>query len=150
LGDVHSFSNFLSGALPAAIAGNAGGMSELASELWVTLAFVVGLVAAYYLYLVRPETVRALTAPAISKALHQFWFSDWGMDWLYDRLFVRPIMWFARVDKNDFVDSFYTGCARLSELFYRALRTTESGYVRWYAAAIVFGSVIFVAIVLFL
>jgi len=150
LGGVHSFSDFLSTALPATIPGNAEGMSELGSELWVTLAFLVGAVTAYYLYMVNPEMVESLTAPAISKALHAFWYSDWGMDWLYDQLFVRPVVWFARVDKNDIVDSFYTGCARLSELFYRALRTTETGRVRWYAAAIVFGSIIFVAIVLFL
>ncbi len=150
LGGIHSFTDFLSTALPAAIAGNAGGMSELASELWVTLAFVIGVAATYYLYLRKPGLVRAMTAPAISKALHQFWYSDWGMDWLYDRLFVRPIVAFARVNRNDFVDSFYTGCARLSELFYRALRTTETGRVRWYAAGIVLGSVVFVAIVLFL
>lgn len=150
LGDIHSFSNFLHSALPAAIPGNAGGMTELASELWVTLAFVIGVVVTYYLYMRKPSLVAALTAPAISKALHQFWFSDWGMDWLYDHLFVRPVVWFARVDKGDFVDSFYNGCARLSEAFYRGLRTTETGRVRWYAAGIVLGSVVFVAIALFL
>jgi NADH-quinone oxidoreductase subunit L len=86
----------------------------------------------------------------LGKALHQFWFADWGMDWLYDKLFVQPVLWFARVDKQDFIDLLYTGIARLSELFYRAVRTTETGRVRWYAAGIVFGSVVFAAIVLFL
>jgi NADH-quinone oxidoreductase subunit L len=70
------------------------------------------------------------------------------MDWLYDRVFVRPIMWFARVDKADAVDSIYDGIAAVSRGFYRGLRTTETGRVRWYAAGIVAGSVIFVAIVL--
>ncbi|MGH9350686.1 MAG: proton-conducting transporter membrane subunit, partial [Terriglobia bacterium] len=147
LGDAHFFTDFLHTTLPAVIPG-AAGMSELGSELWVTLAFLVGLVVSYYLYLVRPSIVEAITAPALSKALHEFWFSDWGMDWLYDRLFVRPIIWFARVDKNDFIDGFYNGCAALSLAFYRGLRTTETGRVRWYAAGIVFGSVVFVAIVL--
>jgi NADH-quinone oxidoreductase subunit L len=72
------------------------------------------------------------------------------MDWLYDKLFVQPVLWFARVDKQDFIDLLYTGIARLSELFYRAVRTTETGRVRWYAAGIVFGSLVFAAIVLFL
>ncbi|MGH9452319.1 MAG: NADH-quinone oxidoreductase subunit L [Terriglobia bacterium] len=148
LGGVHLLTDFLHSALPVATAVRAGAMSDLASELWVTLAFVVGLLVTYYLYLVRPSVVESLTAPAISKALHQFWFSDWGMDWLYDHLFVRPIIWFARVDKGDFVDGFYNGCAALSRGFYRGLRTTETGRVRWYAAGIVFGSVVFVAIVL--
>lgn len=147
LGDVHLFTDFLHTTLPAVIPGSAA-MSELGSELWVTLAFVVGLVVSYYLYLVNPAVVEAITAPALSKALHQFWFSDWGMDWLYDHLFVRPVVWFARVDRRDFVDGFYNGCAALSRGFYRGLRTTETGRVRWYAAGIVFGSILFVAIVL--
>lgn len=148
LGDIHWFTDFMHSALPAAAAVHAGAMSDLASELWVTLAFVIGILATYYLYLVRPSVVESLTAPAISKALHRFWFSDWGMDWLYDHLFVRPIVWFAEVDKGDFVDGFYNGCAAVSRELYRALSSTETGRVRWYAAGIVLGSVVFVAIVL--
>ncbi|MGH9407710.1 MAG: NADH-quinone oxidoreductase subunit L [Terriglobia bacterium] len=148
LGGAHLFSGFLQSALPAVRPGAAAPMAELASELWVTLAFIIGLVVSYYLYIARPRAVEAITAPAISKALHRFWFSDWGMDWLYDRLFVRPIIWFARVDKGDFVDAFYNGCAALSRGFYRGLSRTENGRIRWYAAGIVLGSVVFVAIVL--
>jgi NADH-quinone oxidoreductase subunit L len=40
--------------------------------------------------------------------------------------------------------------AWLSELAYRALRSTETGKVRWYAAGIAFGSVVLVALVLVL
>lgn len=150
LGDIHAFTGFLHSALPAAMAGNAGSMTELRSELWVTLAFVVGLVVTYYLYLIKPGLVEAFTSPALVKALQRFWFADWGMDWLYDHLFVQPILWFARIDKGDVVDSFYNGCARVSEAFYRGLRTSENGRVRWYAAGIVLGSIIFVAIALFM
>ena len=31
-------------------------------------------------------------------------------------LFVEPLVWFARIDKGDFIDGFYTGVARLNEL----------------------------------
>jgi NADH-quinone oxidoreductase subunit L len=72
------------------------------------------------------------------------------MDWLYDKLFVQPLLWFARVDKHDFIDLVYSGIARLSELLYEAVRTTETGRVRWYAAAIVLGAVVFAAVVLLL
>ena len=91
-----------------------------------------------------------VTSPALGKALHQFWLSDWGMDWLYERVFVRPIIWVARVDKGDFVDSIYTGIAGLTELLYHGVRKTETGRMRWYAAGIAAGSIIFIAIVLFL
>jgi NADH-quinone oxidoreductase subunit L len=148
LGDAHYFTDYLHSALPAVGGAVPASMSELSSELWVTLAFVVGLVAAYYFYIRQPSAAEVLRRPALGDALHRFWHSDWGMDWLYDRVFVRPIMWFARVDKADAVDSIYDGIAAVSRGFYRGLRTTETGRVRWYAAGIVAGSVIFVAIVL--
>ncbi|MGH9444577.1 MAG: NADH-quinone oxidoreductase subunit L [Terriglobia bacterium] len=150
LGNAHFFTDFLHTALPAVTATASASMSDLASELWVTLAFVVGLVAAYFVYVRYRRAAEALTRPAAAMALHRFWHSDWAMDWLYDHLFVRPIMWFARVDKADMVDSFYDGVAYLSEWSYRGLRTTENGRIRWYAAAVVAGSIIFVAIVVFL
>jgi NADH-quinone oxidoreductase subunit L len=150
LGGATYFTDFLHSALPGVVLGTTPLMTELASELWVTLAFVIGLVVAYLLYIRSRSTVEALARPAVSRALHSFWHSDWAMDWLYDHLFVRPVMWFARIDKSDFVDSFYDGVAYVSEWFYRGLRTTENGRIRWYAAAVVAGSIIFVAIVLFL
>ena len=33
--------------------------------------------------------------------LHRLWFANWGFDWLYDVLLVRPYKWFARINKND-------------------------------------------------
>jgi NADH-quinone oxidoreductase subunit L len=150
LGDAHFFTDFLHSALPAVGVASSAAMSDLASELWVALAFVVGLVVAYLIYIRQPSAAAALTRPAIGDALHRFWHSDWGMDWLYDHIFVQPIMWFARVDKSDIVDSIYDGIAYVSESFYRGLRTTESGRVRWYAAGIVAGSIIFIAIVVLL
>ena len=84
------------------------------------------------------------------RVLHRFWFSDWGMDWLYDRLFVRPVVWIARVNKADVVDSIYDGLASLATFCYRVLSLTETGKLRWYAAWIAGGTVAFVAIVMFL
>ncbi len=91
-----------------------------------------------------------LASSAVGGVLHRFWFSDWGMDWLYDRLFVRPLVWLARVDKDDFIDGFYTGVARVNEIAWRVLRRTETGKLRWYAAGIAAGSIVFIAVVLFL
>ncbi len=150
LGDIHAFSNYLHSALPAAASAAPGAMSEGASEAYVTLAFLIGFFIAYWLYIRNRALVESLSAPAVCKALHRFWHSDWAMDWLYDRVFVQPIMGLARVDKADVVDSIYDGAAYLSEALYRGLRQTETGRVRWYAAGIVAGSVIFVALVLFL
>jgi NADH-quinone oxidoreductase subunit L len=150
LGNVHRFTDFLQTSLPPVLESRIQGITELGSEGLVMLAFLIGLGFAYLLFLRRRDLAAAVTAPALGEELHRFWFTDWGMDWLYDKLFVQPLLWFARVDKGDLIDLFYTGLARLSELLYGVVRRTETGRVRWYAAGIVLGSVVFAAIVLFL
>jgi NADH-quinone oxidoreductase subunit L len=150
LGNIHSFTDFLRLTLPPMTEGPVRGMTELGSEGLVTLVFLIGLYIAYLFFIQNREYAEAITAPAFSKALHRFWYADWGMDWLYERVFVRPIIWIARIDKNDFVDYIYTGIALVTELFYHGVRKTETGRMRWYAAGIAAGSIIFLAIVLFL
>ena len=48
------------------------------------------------------------------------------------------------------MDYIYTGLALTTELFYHGVRKTETGRMRWYAAGIAVGSIIFLAVVLFL
>lgn len=150
LGNVPLFTRLLDTALPPVEQGHFGPLTEMRSEGFVTLAFLIGLGLAYLLYLRSRQWSNALTATGVGKALHQFWFADWGFDWCYDKLFVQPILWFARIDKGDVVDAFYNGIADLNELLYRGLSLTENGRVRWYAAGIAAGTVVFVAIALFL
>jgi NADH-quinone oxidoreductase subunit L len=90
------------------------------------------------------------TAGTGGNAIQRFWLEGWGFDWLYERLFVRPIVWIARVNKGDVVDSFYKGLAQLGKLANNALSVTQTGKVRWYAAGIALGTVLFVAIAIFL
>jgi NADH-quinone oxidoreductase subunit L len=150
LGNIHSFTDFMHLALPPVTEGPLRGMSELGSEGLVTVAFLIGLSVAYLFFIRKREYAEAITAPSIAKALHRFWYTDWGMDWLYERVFVRPIVWIARVDKSDFVDYIYSGIALVTELLYHGVRRTETGRTRWYAAGIAAGSIILLAIVLFL
>lgn len=150
LGNHPALENFLQLALPPLHVGASTPLGELASEGIVTLAFAVGLGAAWLLYIREPALLRALTAPAGARMLNRFWFADWGMDWLYDRLFVRPIVWFARVDKSDWVDLIYKGIAGVCLESYRGLRVAQNGKVRWYAAAVTIGTVIFVFLTLIL
>jgi NADH-quinone oxidoreductase subunit L len=150
LGNIHAFADFLKSALPNLLERPAGAITEMGSEALVTLAFLTGLGIAYLIYFLKPGYARALTGFSLGKTLHQFWFADWGMDWLYDRALVRPVAWFAHFDRADFIDSIYAGMARLGELAYIALRSTENGRVRWYAAGIAVGAVTLVSMVLFL
>jgi NADH-quinone oxidoreductase subunit L len=147
LGNHPWFTNFLQSSLPATIEAHHPLMSELGAEGWAVLAFFLGLGGAWYLFLRHREVPEALAAKGLGRALHRWWYTDWGMDWLYDRLFVRPVGWFSRTNKTDAVDLIYTGTAALTRAGWASLRLTETGRVRWYATALVLGTVIFVLIV---
>ena len=82
------------------------------------------------------------------RALDAFWFADWGFDWLYDRTLVRPFVWIATVNRRDVVDDAFTAIARWNQTAHDALSRTETGRLRWYAAAIGAGAVIFIGVVL--
>ncbi len=150
LGNEPLFIRLLDTALPSVAQDHFGPLTEMRSEGLLALAFLIGLGLAYLLYLRNRQWSDALTANRIGKTLHKFWFSDWRFDWCYDKLFVQPVLWFARIDKSDVVDVFYTWIADLNEVLYRGLSLTENGRMRWYAAGIAAGTVLFVAIVLFL
>ncbi len=141
---------FLHSALPETIEGNAGGLTETGSEAIAGVLFLTGLYFAYLFHLQKRNLAEVLLASPVGRALDKWWFAGWGFDWLYDQAFVKPYVWISNVNKSDFVDAFYTGLARISDLTYRWLSSTETGHVRWYAAGMAAGSVLFIAMVLFL
>jgi NADH-quinone oxidoreductase subunit L len=144
------FARFLETVLPWTEGAHSVPITERVSEAMAALVFLMGVYFAYIFFLRKRAYAAALVSSVAGSALHRFWFSDWGMDWLYDRVFVKPLVWFARINKGDFIDGFYTGIARMNELAWRILSRTETGRLRWYAAGIAAGSVVFIAVVLFL
>jgi NADH-quinone oxidoreductase subunit L len=122
---------------------------ETFSEVIVALVFFLGLCLAYVFFLRRRDYSTALASSPAGSVLDRFWFSDWGMDWLYDRLFVRPVVWMAKAGKGDLIDGFYAGVGGLTEIAWRGLSRTESGKLRWYAAVIAGGTIVLIAVVIF-
>ena len=148
LGNVPALEGLRHSALPEVVERHATGITEGLSEGVAAIAFALGLAFAYLFFLRKRGLAESMATSAAGQVINRFWVADWGMDWLYDHLFVRPVIWFAHVDRNDFIDSFYTGVALLNIFSWRALRATENGRVRWYAAGITAGTVVFIAIVL--
>jgi NADH-quinone oxidoreductase subunit L len=146
LGRFTPLSDFLGKVLPAVRTIPEGSLS-LVAELVVIFFSLSGIYLAYLFHLRKPELAQNLSRSMAS--LHRFWFVGWGFDWFYDRAFVRPYVWFARVNKNDFVDLIYTGLAWLNRWFNYVLSLTQNGKVRYYAAGIAIGAVIYVAITVF-
>ena len=140
---------FLHSALPSTIEAHTGGLTEIRSETIAGLIFLIGLYFAYLFHLQKRNWADALVSGPVGRSLHQWWFADWGFDWIYDKVFVQPFVWASEINKSDFIDAFYTGVAWLAQWFYRGLSRTETGRVRWYAAGMAAGSVLFLAVVLF-
>jgi NADH-quinone oxidoreductase subunit L len=134
---------FLGTDLPAATEIPHGIINETSSAIVAALAFIAGLLLAWQFYL-RP----AVREPR-STAIQRFWQAGWGFDWFYDRIFVRPVVWIANINKDDIVDSFYRGLAAVSQLAYRSMSRTQTGRLRWYAAGIAAGTALFIAVAIF-
>ena len=79
----------------------------------------------------------------------RFWFAGWGFDALYDRLFVRPFVRAAEINRRDFADSIFAGVAEANVRLHRALSRTETGVLRWYAMGIVLGAIVTILIAVF-
>jgi NADH-quinone oxidoreductase subunit L len=143
---VQIFSNFITTALPPVSFAKVSPPAELALEIISSVVALVGVYAAYILFLQKRDTVNTLAKSPVGSMLHCLWFSDWGFDWIYDRLLVSPYKLIARINQNDFIDALYAGIAKLNELFNRILSATQTGHVRWYAASVAAGAIIVIAI----
>jgi NADH-quinone oxidoreductase subunit L len=126
-------------ALMASVFQAPGEVPETASQIAVALAFLAGLALAWPYARRRAATL-----------LERLWAAGWGFDWLYDRLFVRPITWAANANRADAIDFVYRELAAVTRFGYRTFALTETGNLRWYAAAIAGGSILLLAVVMFL
>jgi NADH-quinone oxidoreductase subunit L len=144
------FASYLSTVLPWNPAVTRGvSFGENTSEAVTTLVFLLGLGLAYMLFLRQRKFAAILATSPVGSTLHRFWFSDWGMDWLYDWLFVRPVVWMAKIGKGDLIDGFYDSIAWMNKIAWLGMSRTQSGRLRWYAAAIAAGTIVFIGVVIF-
>jgi NADH-quinone oxidoreductase subunit L len=131
----------LAGALiPQPLANVLPGAHHGAHPEWVvlvaSLAGVTGIAVAWAVY------GRGATGPASESAPVRFARSGLGFDWLYDRLFVYPLLDTAEGNRDDFLDRIFDGIAWLNREFHAALAATQSGRLRWYAAVVAGGTVL--------
>lgn len=115
----------------------------------ITIAVpILGIIIAWLVFLSRTITVRALTESPAGLIIRRFWASQWAMDWLYDRVFVRPWYLVTRINKNDAVDWIYNGAAGATAILHDLTSITQTGQLRWYAATITAGAILLIAILL--
>jgi NADH-quinone oxidoreductase subunit L len=116
--------------------------------VWVTAAVpIVGLIVGWLLF-VRFDFWRPIVDMLYVRELRTFLARGWAFDAVYDALIVKPFVAVARINKNDIVDLIFTGTAALSRTLHGWLAETESGRIRWYAANMAAGVVVFLLFVL--
>lgn len=144
LGSVHLFSDWLATALPAIHVEESLQSNEFLFQLAAAALVFIGLFIGYWYYLRRPEL--AASAQRSFAGLHRFWFYGWGFDWLYERLFIRPFVWLATINRADVTDYLYTALARGNLSLYRLFSRTQTGQLRWYAFGLGIGALIIITI----
>ena len=89
-----------------------------------------------------------LVKSGFGRALARFWRGGWGFDWLYDRVFVKPFAFAARINKSDVVDLAFRTAAAVTRGLHYLGALTQTGRLRWYAANMAIGLVLVFLIVL--
>jgi len=150
LGHVTILSRFLEPALPAR-----RGIATAPQTEWLAMGVtsacvLLGVAVAWLIYGRRPATARGVLQQPAVRAVSGFLLAGWGFDALYEHALVRPFVWLARVNRNDFIDAFYRGLTGLARSGHIALSRSESGRMRWYAGWIAAGSLAALAVALFL
>ena len=121
-----------------------------AERILAIVSSVLSLLGIYiaYLYFSRPEWSAAVAESATGRALHRFFYTGWGFDWLYEHVFVIPLKWLANANWTDFVDKAFVGLGESARYSGLGLESLQTGRVRNYAVGLVLGAVILAAIVL--
>lgn len=146
LGGSPAFSRFLETALPSAKVLHTGAVGGALQQVIASAVSLSGVVVAYFLFLRTPGVIDTMTASPAAAAVGRFWFSGWGFDQLYERVFVRPLFLLARANRDDCVDLLYGGVAWYGRFFHDVLSRTQSGRLRWYVMGITVGVVITIGI----
>ena len=142
IGNIHWVSNLMNSILPKVLPAPEVG-SEILFQLMAAVLSISGIYIAYLLYY-----KKSALAETFSKSLlNKFFYHGWEFDRIYDILFVRPVVWLSEIDKNDFIDLFNKGIARIVLIVNDFLSTTQNGKLRWYIMALAFG-IVFILTVL--
>jgi len=145
MGGWDPFARFLETALPLIpMQGWAFGLGEATIVEVLSLA---GVGLAYLCWMRWRDATAALAVRPVPDALERYWRAGWGFDWLYERVFVLPVKWFARVTRDDLVEPVVTGIARLNVLAWRGLSASQTGLLRLYIGVAGVGLVIILAFV---
>jgi NADH-quinone oxidoreductase subunit L len=135
----------LAGVLPENHFGEDG---KMMLEITSGIVAIVGILLAAALYLGKRSLVNSVAKSAPGRFFTVWWFHAWGFDWLYDKIFVKPYLFIAKLLHRDPLNSLMNLPALITRVGNRGLVLTENGQVRWYMASMGLGAVVVLALLL--
>jgi len=134
VGHIHLFTGLLSKTLPDVVI-----VKDINWEpMFQVLSGIISLSGIYLAYLFFLKKI-PLRKKLYNERLANFFHKGWGFDRLYDLAFVKPIVWIAEINKNDFMDYFNMTLAEITLFFNRSLSITQTGNLRFYILAFTIG-----------
>ena len=122
--------------------GGLGDFSHASPVALVTMAVpLLGILLGVLVFSGRIDVAGFVESKA-GDALRRFFDSGWAFDWLYERVFVKPFLWLARVNKGDVVDLIYTLTKSITRGLHHTGALTQTGRLRWYAANMAIGLIV--------
>ena len=109
---------------------------------------LLGVLLAYLIFQSRQLNVDRWVSSSVGQALRRFWLSGWGIDWLYDRAFVRPYYRISGLLKNEPIDAIYGLVVAINQTFNHWLVESQTGRMRWYVASMVLGLIVLLTLAL--
>jgi NADH-quinone oxidoreductase subunit L len=143
------FQRFLAPVLPIH-EGEHGGVTGIMLLVLSVVVAVAGIVLAWFMY--GATAVRAESIGRPRTAVHRLLLNAWYVDWLYDRLIVRPLFALCDVLAGVFdarvIDGAVNGLGRAVVAWAASLRRLQTGYVVNYALTMLAGAVAIVGFLL--
>jgi NADH-quinone oxidoreductase subunit L len=148
MGGFDPLARFLATALPMTPMAPSDPARELAQGAAGMVLSLAGAGLAWLFWMRRRESTAAWAArPGVAR-VQGFLLDGWGFDWLYERAFVVPVKWFARVARDDLVEPVVAGIAWLHVRSWQTLSSSQNGRLRTYVAVAGVGIVAAVAFVM--
>ena len=103
---------------------------------------ILGVLMAYQFFVLRPAWLTRLQTSSLGRFGGALWESGWAADAWYRALAIRPFCAMARWLRQEPIDDVVGAVAATARFGHRALSLTQTGRLRTYAAALVFGALL--------
>lgn len=144
MGNLTLISDFVTRTLPETAVTASAASIEWIFQIASGVVAIAAIFIAYKLFFNKPFAEAKTTL----HPLQRFFYNGWGFDTLYDKVFVTPVVFLSRINKNDFIDLFYSAIAAIAQLLNRLFSSLQNGRLRWYALMVAAGAVIVLTLIL--